>query len=398
MDKKPTKAGATKPKKRINFKVVEPKTKPKPKMEEKKKIKFVVTKKEKKKNIKFIVKKKEEPKPVPKKNIKFRLKENAVEHDAFAGLNIKEAIKEHGINTVVDDLLDMFRYPRKFIKGYREYSETEKKRIKKNLKESITIDTQNYKEFADKFKVKEPEFFKYMENHFKDVERPKTSGESIVNKTKEEMNKMDPLELFGKLPDLVKLKILDPKTTGIKVGKTPPLPKELANTLNSVVDNILSFKGFHSYFNSWTYYEGGNFKKGTHEYFEKKADQLNKHSYDEIISDLFEKYTKLPAVIKSTIREYNMTSMSDYIDRLIESGETPRYNEEWKYYDDYEDYNVEYRYGLTYEDGDFYTTNKTKSKVNSLVKDVNDESKREKKVAKQLAKDIEKFMKENKLN
>ena len=47
MDKKPTKAGATKPKKRINFKVVEPKTKPKPKMEEQ----------TKKKNIKFIVKK-----------------------------------------------------------------------------------------------------------------------------------------------------------------------------------------------------------------------------------------------------------------------------------------------------------------------------------------------------
>jgi hypothetical protein len=71
MDKKPTKAGATKPKKRINFKVVEPKTKPKPKMEvpkKKKNIKFIVKKKEepkKKKNIKFIVKKKEEPKPKP---------------------------------------------------------------------------------------------------------------------------------------------------------------------------------------------------------------------------------------------------------------------------------------------------------------------------------------------
>ena len=62
MDKKQTKPGATKPKKRIKFKVVKPKPKPKPKMEEKKK------------KIKFIVKKKEEPKSEPKKKkIKFNV-------------------------------------------------------------------------------------------------------------------------------------------------------------------------------------------------------------------------------------------------------------------------------------------------------------------------------------
>jgi len=64
MDKKPTKAGATKPKKPIKFKVVEPKTKPKPKMEEKKK----VTEKPKKKiNFKVKLDLKEEAKSIGEK-------------------------------------------------------------------------------------------------------------------------------------------------------------------------------------------------------------------------------------------------------------------------------------------------------------------------------------------
>ena len=228
--------------------------------------------------------------------------------------------------------------------------------------------------------------------------KPVSELERVAGVTREQAKKMDTAELFGKLPVELRKIILDPKITGVKVGMIPPLPKDLAQELNSVVNEIINFEGFYSYFYGWTYYEGGNFKKAAHEYFEKKANQLNNHSYDEIISDLFEKYTKLPSVIKSTIREYNMTHYSDSIDRLIETGEAPRYNEDWKYNNEYEDYNVEYRYGLNWEDGDYYTTNKTKSTVNSLVKDVNDESKREKKVAKQVAKDIEKFMKANKLN
>jgi len=343
-------------------------------------------------------KKKTKPAPAPKKK-KLRLKQNAVEHEAFGGINIQEAIEEYGLEDTIKMLMDMFKNPNIFIKGYREYSEQEKKRIKRNLKETITKDTKRYKEFADKFKLKEPEFFKYMENHFKDVERPPVNEiERVAGVSREQAKKMDTAELFGKLPVELRKIILDPKITGVKVGMIPPLPKDLAQELNSVVNEIINFEGFYSYFYGWTYYEGGNFKKAAHEYFEKKANQLNNHSYDEIISDLFEKYTKLPSVIKSTIREYNMTHYSDSIDRLIETGEAPRYNEDWKYNNEYEDYNVEYRYGLNWEDGDYYTTNKTKSTVNSLVKAVNDESKREKKVAKQVAKDIEKFMKANKLN
>mgnify|MGYP003657259423 CR=1 FL=1 len=36
---------------------------------------------------------------------------------------------------------------------------------------------------------------------------------------REAMKKMDPAELFGQLPTLAKVKVLDPKTTGVKVGE-----------------------------------------------------------------------------------------------------------------------------------------------------------------------------------
>jgi len=96
-----------KPKKRIKFKVVEPKTKPKPKMPQKKK------------KIKFVVKKKEEPK-------------------ASIGSN------------VADDISELERF---------------------------------------------------------------------TGVSKEKANKMNPAELFGKLPSELRLKILRPKETGVQVGR-----------------------------------------------------------------------------------------------------------------------------------------------------------------------------------
>lgn len=47
---------------------------------------------------------------------------------------------------------------------------------------------------------------------------PKAKTPSPKPLTKKELNAMNPLELFGKLPTLAKLNILDPKTTGILVG------------------------------------------------------------------------------------------------------------------------------------------------------------------------------------
>ena len=416
MDKKPTKAGAKK--KRIKFKVVEPKTKPKPKMPQKKKnIKFVV-KNTTNKKLDALKKKVEEqskkdgikrrvlptgevqrikpkPKPAPKKK-KLRVKQNVVEHTAFAGLNIQESLKEYGLEDTIFYLTDMFRFPNKFIKGYREYSLAEQKRIKKNLKEVLTKDIKTYKDFADKFKLKEPQFFKYMENHFKDNEREKSNAEFFVGKTKQDINKMDAAQVFGKLPSELRLKILRPKETGVKVAKTPPLPQDLAKELDNVIEEIKNTQGFLDFFDGWTYYEGGNFKPGAHEYFKKKSQQLDKDRYDDIIDNLFEKYKKLPAVIKSTIREYNMNNYE--ISLLVDRGEAPIFNDDYKYNNDYEDYNIEYRYGLTFDDGDYFTTNQTKSTVNSLVKGVREQMKSEKRTAKDVAKRIEKFMKENKLN
>jgi hypothetical protein len=53
----------------------------------------------------------------------------------------------------------------------------------------------------------------------KKKEEPVSLGQSLTGLTKAEMLKLDPAELFGKLPTLAKLNILDPKTTGIKVGE-----------------------------------------------------------------------------------------------------------------------------------------------------------------------------------
>ncbi len=47
----------------------------------------------------------------------------------------------------------------------------------------------------------------------------KTAGQKLTGLTKEEMNKLSPLELFGKLPvGVAAKKVLNPKATGVKVG------------------------------------------------------------------------------------------------------------------------------------------------------------------------------------
>ena len=48
----------------------------------------------------------------------------------------------------------------------------------------------------------------------------KTAGQKLTGLTKEEMNKLSPLALFGKLPvGLAVKKVLNPKATGVQVGK-----------------------------------------------------------------------------------------------------------------------------------------------------------------------------------
>ena len=55
----------------------------------------------------------------------------------------------------------------------------------------------------------------------KKKEEPKPSiGKKLTGLSKEEMNKLSPLELFGMLPVSVAKKVLTPKVTGVKVGKS----------------------------------------------------------------------------------------------------------------------------------------------------------------------------------
>tara|TARA_R100000654_G_scaffold2043_1_gene7483 strand:+ start:900 stop:1778 length:879 start_codon:yes stop_codon:yes gene_type:complete len=54
------------------------------------------------------------------------------------------------------------------------------------------------------------------------VIEPKSIGKSITGLTKEQMNKLDPAELFGLLPHNVRKQVLNPKKTGVKLGKYPP--------------------------------------------------------------------------------------------------------------------------------------------------------------------------------
>jgi hypothetical protein len=175
MDKKPTKAGAKK--KRIKFKVVEPKTKPKPKMPEKKK------------KIKFIVKKKEEPKPAPKKKkIKFVVKNTADKKLDALKKKVEEQSKKDGIKR-------------------RVLPTGEVQRIK-----------------------------------------PKPSElKRVAGLSKEQANKMDPAELFGKLPSELRLKILRPKETGIKVASEKLTPQQLIE-LDDIVDDLIGCEFYYRLF------------------------------------------------------------------------------------------------------------------------------------------------------
>ena len=67
--------------------------------------------------------------------------------------------------------------------------------------------------------------------------KPKqTMGQSLTGLTKEQMNKLSPLELFGMLPVAVSKVVLDPKTTGVKVAQQN-------YTNNDLIDLVLQGAG-----------------------------------------------------------------------------------------------------------------------------------------------------------
>ena len=62
---------------------------------------------------------------------------------------------------------------------------------------------------------------------------------AMTGLTKAEMNKMSPLELFGMLPSLAKKVVLDPKTTGVKVGANV---HKFLRQIDNVVDMLVGFE------------------------------------------------------------------------------------------------------------------------------------------------------------
>ena len=67
----------------------------------------------------------------------------------------------------------------------------------------------------------------------------KQAVQSSTGLTKAEMNKMSPLELFGMLPSLAKKVVLDPKTTGVKVGANV---HKFLRQIDNVVDMLVGFE------------------------------------------------------------------------------------------------------------------------------------------------------------
>ena len=209
--------------------------------------------------------------------------------------------------------------------------------------------------------------------------------------TRDQANQMDPLQLFGMLQGNVRRNILDPKRTGVKVGKVPPLPLELAKRLDSIVEDAVGLEGFNSFIHGWSYYEGGNFNNVVNDYFGKKAAQVGRAGYSDVISNMFVKHPALKRVIQATIKAHDM-GRSD-LSRLIDKDGD--HDEDWFRNDDYEDYNAADRYGLIYDDdGNYNFSNVTRRTTNQLVKNVIErEAKPEKKRAKDIAKEIDRFFK-----
>ena len=209
----------------------------------------------------------------------------------------------------------------------------------------------------------------------------------------EEANAMKPEELFGLLSTELKLIILDPKTTGVKVATTPSLPLDLAKSLDTIAEDAHNNRGFSDYVNGWSYYEGGNWNDATTKYWEKKSKQLDDANFDDLISDLFEN-PDMQKVVSATIKKHNLSGYYGIQSLVDDRG---IYNDEWKYNEDWTDYYPQDTYDLIYDDGDYYMSNTTKSTTNSLIKESVIRIKKEKIEAKKVIKEIQKFLKENKI-
>lgn len=66
----------------------------------------------------------------------------------------------------------------------------------------------------------------------------------VAGVSREQANKMDTAELFGKLPTELRLKILNPKETGIKVASEKLTPQQLTE-LDNIVDDLIGCEFYY---------------------------------------------------------------------------------------------------------------------------------------------------------
>ena len=112
-----------------------------------------------------------------------------------------------------------------------------KKQIKFKVKPKAEMEAKPKVKKPIKFKVvkkeEKKEEPKKKQIKFKVKPKPKTVGKTGL--TREEFNKLDPAEAFGKLPALAKKQILDPKKTGVKVAQKKVTVRDLLNLVNRYV-------------------------------------------------------------------------------------------------------------------------------------------------------------------
>jgi len=204
--------------------------------------------------------------------------------------------------------------------------------------------------------------------------------------TKAEANKLDPLALFGKLPPELRKTILQPKTTGVVVGKKDLLNDRAIYLLGEVLDLIGFIRFTYSSTYSWSYYEGGNFTAGANKYFQKQAERLDSAGgvYDPQ-NDLLDllKNDKFRRACFNSHKEMNSAGEFIFKDRDLERMEERIYEEG----EGREDYYQADTYGLIFEDGEYYFANRTKSTTRSRTSD------RIKIIRKSITDDLKPFLK-----
>jgi len=178
--------------------------------------------------------------------------------------------------------------------------------------------------------------------------------------TKTEANKLDPLKLFGKLPAELRKTILQPKTTGVVVGKKDLLNDRAIYLLGEVLDLIGFIRFTSSSTYGWSYYEEGNFNQSINKYFEKQAKRIDDAGG---VFDPQEDLLKLLKNDKFRRACFNSHKEMNYAGEYIFEVMDLEQIEQRIYMngEDREDYYPSDTYGFIYEDGEYYTSNRTRS-------------------------------------